>query len=173
MFLFFRLSILPFVLFLLCSCSNSPQPPSDKNREIEKVPGQREDKGKRAEAPDAAAIAKLVKQLGSSDFRAREAATKALTAIGFPALQALRKAAKGDDPEVARRATRLIESIEQGLDQLLADYRGYGLPLPPENAKLVRFGSGIGHIIDGKRMPPTYFLGFLLQPGTKDKPPLL
>jgi hypothetical protein len=34
-----------------------------------------------------------------------------------------------------------------GFDQLLADYRGYGLPLPPENAKLVRFESGGRYIL--------------------------
>src|SRR5262249_470140 len=131
------------------------------------------DKDKRGKEPDASALAKLVKQLGSSDFRQREGATKALAAIGFPALQALRKAARGDDPEVARRVTHLIESIEQGFDQLLADYRDYGLPLPPKDAKLVRFESGGRYILNDKLMPPTYFLGFLLQPGTKDKPPLL
>src|SRR5205807_7141528 len=126
-----------------------------------------------AKASDEAAIAKLVNQLGSSAFRDRQAAAKALEAIGLPALPALRKAAEGADAEVARRATRLVEAIEKGFDQLLADYRGYGLPLPPKNAKLVRFEAGGRYILNDKLMPPTYFLGFLLQPGTKDKPPLL
>ena len=49
----------------------------------------------------------------------------------------------------------------------------YGLPLPPEDAKLVRFESGGRYILNDKLMPPTYFLGFLLRPGTKESPPLL
>ena len=115
----------------------------------------------------------LIKQLGSDDFDVREAATRALMASGPPALDALRKATKGTDAEVVRRAARLVEAIENGLDQLLTDYRGYGLPLPAQDAKLVRFESGGRYVLNGKLMPPTYFLGFLLKPGTKDHPPLL
>jgi hypothetical protein len=126
-----------------------------------------------ARQPDAAAIVKLVQRLGDPKFAEREKATKALKAIGFPALGALRKAAKGKDAEVAQRASRLIKVLENGLDQLLADYRGYGLPLPPGDAKLVRFESGGRYILNDKLMPPTYFLGFLLRPGTKDAPALL
>jgi hypothetical protein len=59
------------------------------------------------------------------------------------------------------------------LDQLLAEYRSYGLPLPPVDAKLVRFESGGRYVLNGKLMPPTYFVGFLLRPGTKDKPALV
>src|SRR5437660_3856124 len=109
MFMFFRCLFLLLPPVLLCACSGSPQLPSDRNREDDKLPSQGEAKDKRAKEPDAATIAKLVKQLGSSDFQKREAATKALTAIGFPALQALRIAAKDGDAEVARRATRLVE----------------------------------------------------------------
>jgi hypothetical protein len=89
-----------------------------------------------------------------------------------PALDALRNAAKDKDAEVAQRAIRLVEIIENSLDSLLADYRRYGLPLPPGDAKLVRFEYG-GQYINGKPTPTTYFLGFLLRPGTKDNPPLL
>ena len=155
---------------LLCACGGSQPPPDQSGEEETAEPRRSKDSAKE---PDAAAIAKLVKQLGSPDFTEREAATKALEAIGFPALDALRKAAKDNDAEVAQRATRLVEIIENGFDQLLADYRGYGLPLPPEDAKLVRFESGGRYILNDKLMPPTYFLGFLLQPGTKDNPPLL
>jgi hypothetical protein len=126
-----------------------------------------------AEPPDAAAVAKLVKQLGSDDFQDREAATKALADIGLPALDALRKAAKDEDAEIAHRAGRLVESIENSFGQLLTDYRSYDLPLPPEKAELVRFESGGRYVLNDKLMPPTYFLGFLLQPGTKENPPLL
>src|SRR5438445_13579409 len=100
MFRFFRFLFLLFVPLLLCACSGSPQLPADQNTEDEKPPSRREDKDKRAKEFDAAAIANLVKQLGSSDFRERESATKALAAIGLPALEALRKAAKDDDAGV-------------------------------------------------------------------------
>lgn len=56
------------------------------------------------------------------------------------------------------------------LDQLLTEYRGYDMPLPPADAKLVRFESGGRYILNGKLMPPTYCLGFLLRRGTKDSP---
>ena len=51
---------------------------------------------------DAAAIDKLVKQMGSKDLKEREKATEALKNIGFPALDALRNAAKGKDAEIAQ-----------------------------------------------------------------------
>jgi hypothetical protein len=63
---------------------------------------------------DPAAIAKLIDQLGSSEFEEREKAQKALDAIGAPALDALRKAAADPkaEPEVRMRAGRLVEIIE-------------------------------------------------------------
>jgi hypothetical protein len=115
--------------------------------------------GEAKSAVDAAAIPRLIKQLGSSEFAERAAAAKSLELIGLPALDALRTAASGNDPEVGRQAKRLIEVIESGLDQLLLDYRGYGLPVPPDEAKLVRFESGGRYILNDKLMPPTYFLG--------------
>jgi hypothetical protein len=148
---------------LLCAFSDSPK--SSHSGSAEKDPT--------AKKPDAAAIAKWVEQLGSPKFTQRQEATKALEAIGLPALDALRKAARSADAEIAQRATRLVEIIENSLDQLLADYRGYGLPLPPKDAKLVRFESGGRYVLNGKLMPPTYFLGFLLSLGTKKKPALL
>src|SRR5947207_15945797 len=45
-----------------------------------------------ADDPDDKEIARLVKQLGSSDYRTRDAATKRLTEIGEPAFDALGKA---------------------------------------------------------------------------------
>jgi hypothetical protein len=146
------------VSFALLSTSNH----------LHATPGQ----DKKKEAPDAAAIAKLVQELGNPKFTERDKATKSLEAIGLPALGALRKASKGDDVEVVQRAKRLIEIIENSLDTLLADYRGYGLPLPPDDAKLVRFEYG-GQYVNGIPTPTTYFLGFQLRPGSKEKPPLL
>src|SRR5690242_11836791 len=117
MFIFCRFLFFPFVPVVLCAWVSSPGRASDQTRENDKPPSQAEDKDKIAKEPDAAAIARLVKQLGSSDFRERETATKALAAIGLPALEALRNASKDIDVEVAQRATRLVTSIENGFDQ--------------------------------------------------------
>ena len=160
---FLRLLIVAALPVLFCEYNGSQ--PLSANQGVRKE--------NPAVEPDTAAIAKLVIGLGSPNFIEREQATKELTAIGLPALDALRKAAKSGDAEIARRAKHVIEIIENSLEQLLADYRGYGLPLPPDDAKLVRFESGGRGIVNGKLTPPTYFLGFLLRPGTKDKPALL
>ena len=70
-------------------------------------------------APDDAGIARLVKQLGDDDFDQREAASKALTKVGEPALEVLRKAAASSgDVEVRHRAGQLIEAIENDLPYL-------------------------------------------------------
>lgn len=58
----------------------------------------------------------LIEQLGSKSFEDREAATAALKAAGKPALEPLRKAAANSaDPEVKRRAERLVAAIEEQL----------------------------------------------------------
>jgi outer membrane biosynthesis protein TonB len=62
---------------------------------------------------DADKIDQLIEQLGSGTFKDREAATKALDAIGAPALEKLRKAAEGEELEIKRRATELIKRIEK------------------------------------------------------------
>lgn len=70
-------------------------------------------------------IATLVKQLGSNQFEEREKATQQLDAIGAPALEGLRKAAKSDDLETRMRAEKLIAKIESRLEsaKLLAPTR--------------------------------------------------
>jgi hypothetical protein len=69
-----------------------------------------------APVPDAAKIDKLIEQLGSSKFDEREQANKALDAIGAPALEALRKAAKSEDAEVRMRAAELVKAIESRVE---------------------------------------------------------
>lgn len=66
-------------------------------------------------------IEALIAQLGSASFMEREAATRALEAIGGPALEGLRKAARGTEPEARRRAEQLIARIDRRLqtEQLL------------------------------------------------------
>ena len=59
-----------------------------------------------ADDPDDKEIARLVKQLGSSDFRTRDAATKRLKELGEPACDALVRAMKINDVEARRRAER-------------------------------------------------------------------
>ena len=66
-----------------------------------------------AEKPDAARISKLVAQLGSDDFDAREKASAELDAVGEPALDALREAVKSTDEEVHKRAETLVSAIEK------------------------------------------------------------
>jgi hypothetical protein len=64
-----------------------------------------------AAEPDPARIERLVRQLGSDQFRERQAAMQALDAAGEAALPALRKAENDSDPEVRRRAGRIREVI--------------------------------------------------------------
>lgn len=58
-------------------------------------------------------VALLVKQLGDNSFPAREKATADLTAIGPPALPALRRALNDEDAEVVRRAKECITAIDK------------------------------------------------------------
>jgi hypothetical protein len=62
---------------------------------------------------DPAAVAKLVDQLGSDRYEDREAAFKALDALGPTALEALRTALTGRDEETRRRAVELVLLIER------------------------------------------------------------
>jgi hypothetical protein len=70
-------------------------------------------------------ISGLVNQLGSERYAEREAAARALAAVGAPALEALRKAARHREAEVRRRAERLLRQIETRLEMqaLLAPRR--------------------------------------------------
>ncbi len=58
-------------------------------------------------------IVDLINQLGSKNYRERDAATKELDAIGAPAMDALRAASKNLDMEIADRAAALVVKIEQ------------------------------------------------------------
>jgi WD40 repeat protein len=61
---------------------------------------------------DAETIRNLIKDLGHDSFEKRDAADKALTAIGEPALEFLRKAAaESTDAEVRQRAGQLVSMI--------------------------------------------------------------
>jgi hypothetical protein len=53
------------------------------------------------------------------------------------------------------------------LNNLLKEYETLGLPLPPKDAKLLRYEAGGGFIYNGKLKPKTYSLAFEIKPGTK------
>jgi hypothetical protein len=58
-------------------------------------------------------VAGLIRQLGHDDFAKRETASRALEAIGAPALDGLRQAAdSSDDAEVRSRTARILEDVE-------------------------------------------------------------
>ncbi len=62
---------------------------------------------------EAGQIARLIRNLGSSQYGQREDAMKQLDALGPTALAALRGAAQNDDLEVRRRCQALVERIEK------------------------------------------------------------
>jgi WD40 repeat protein len=73
-----------------------------------------------AEEPvTAAEIDRLVRQLGDDDFDKREAASKALTAIGKPALRAVLRARTHPDVEVRRRAEQIFEALAAKLPDVV------------------------------------------------------
>jgi hypothetical protein len=62
---------------------------------------------------DTPTVEPLIRQLSSSDYKAREAAMRALEAAGAAALPDLRKAQPHEDPEVRTRLARLIGMLER------------------------------------------------------------
>lgn len=81
----------------------------------------------RDEAPPVSAeIDRLIEQLGNSQFRKRQAATKALAVIGKPALEALRKtAATTGDAEIRWRSVNLVKTIERQLYPEVRRFEGH------------------------------------------------
>src|SRR5262249_20762331 len=65
----------------------------------------------RAVAP-APTVEQWIERLGSPDYRQRGEASRALAALGVPALPALRKALPHPDPEVRRRLEELVGTLE-------------------------------------------------------------
>jgi hypothetical protein len=63
----------------------------------------------------AAAIQRLIEQLGDRDYRVRDLAERRLQAEGKTALPLLRKATAHSDPEVRRRVVRLIPGMEAAI----------------------------------------------------------
>jgi WD40 repeat protein len=69
-------------------------------------------------------VARLIEQLGSDEFALREQASRALEAVGQPALPALRQATCHADPEIRHRAQRLLRKIEVALYHQLRTFPG-------------------------------------------------
>ncbi len=65
----------------------------------------------KAAAPGEPEIEKLVRDLGSKDFRVRQDAKRRLTEL--EAVPALRKASNSDDPEIARLAQSILRDLEK------------------------------------------------------------
>jgi hypothetical protein len=63
-------------------------------------------------SPAGERIARLIAQLGSADFSAREAASRELAALGPAALDVLRRAVEAEDAEIRRRAQKLLRQLE-------------------------------------------------------------
>src|SRR5262245_31281781 len=59
-------------------------------------------------------VNRLIEDLGSSDFRIREAATKALIEMGAKARPALEAAMKSENPAVRFRADQILQSLSGG-----------------------------------------------------------
>jgi len=69
--------------------------------------------GNEKKSVDPKRIAELVQQLGSMKFLERENARRELEAIGTPAMEALKKAAKSQDLETNRRAGEILRLLEE------------------------------------------------------------
>src|SRR5205823_5129027 len=69
-----------------------------------------------APAPIRPAAEVLAAQLGAPSFADREAAAKALEALGPAAIPALQAAAKSPDPEVRQRASALLARLQRSAD---------------------------------------------------------
>src|SRR5262249_49207571 len=108
-------------------------------------------------------VTRLIAQLGSPRYTEREAATRALDALGAPALAALKRARLGPDPEVGRRAEELVARIERRLEtaRLLEPKRVHlhlvASPVPDAVAELkrqsgypVELGSGTARLLGRK-----------------------
>src|SRR5689334_24669956 len=81
-------------------------------------------------------IDRYVKQLGDPEFKVREEADRQLRALGEPALDALAKAARSADAEVAKRAGAIVAAIEKTMKWEARQFAG-----PTEDRKSTRLNS--------------------------------
>ncbi len=82
--------------------------------------------GEDAKTAPPAEIERLIKQLGSDQFDQREAASRALEAIGEPGREALLKAVgRGEDAEVQRRAEQVLAALDAKVYRELRCFTGH------------------------------------------------
>ena len=74
--------------------------------------------------PPRSEIPALVQQLGGDTFAGRNDASRRLAQIGAAALPELRLAMSSPDPEIRRRARRLVNSIEKNVYAEVRQFRG-------------------------------------------------
>jgi hypothetical protein len=74
---------------------------------------QRIEIGFRLSAEDTRTVEEAIHELGSKQFRQREAAERKLIALGFRAYPAVVKATQSKDAEVVRRAQAVLQKIQQ------------------------------------------------------------
>lgn len=67
----------------------------------------------------------VVADLSSSEFKARDKASKDILTYGEFALPALKRAMKGDSPEAVRRATEALRKLEESLPKEVLELREY------------------------------------------------
>src|SRR5262249_21735318 len=85
------------------------------------------------ESLDEKTIRALIAQLGDDSFVKREQAQKGLAAIGHPALDLLRQAAKeGTDLETRERAAKLVQDIGQVLFRAVLKDKHWGDSVDPD-----------------------------------------
>jgi HEAT repeat protein len=116
------------------------------------------------ESPNATRIEQLIKQLGSPEFEEREAANKALEAIGPPALDALDAAVSNADPEIRRRVFALLDSIET---------RHYGRPVTWDGKRLPQWRELLTNKDPEERLAAVRALGHLAPAAGRIVPVLL
>jgi len=89
-----------------------------------------------------AAIDAWIVKLGDPSHKIREQATKDLISVGKPAIEAVRKAATSEDPEVAGRAKEVLKTIDPkpGNPDTAQpmEIRGPVQPMPPPGANPMR-----------------------------------
>lgn len=74
-------------------------------------------------AASAANIHKLIQQLGDETYARRESAQKELVKICLPAMEALKRASKHDDAEIAHRAESALAEIAQHAEERRRELR--------------------------------------------------
>jgi hypothetical protein len=107
---------------------------------IGKHSGERKGQGKTTQ--DGKQVRRLIEQLNSAKFAARDAAAKALRQIGEPAVAALRETVQGATMlEVRRRAEAVLRAIQQDkLDRLIKQLDS------PESSERDAAAKGLRHI---------------------------